>query len=150
MSLYPPSDFEGASKTLFFVRVVIGLVMYTFRKPASKTHSAWLILSPPWLPDKDSNLDKKSQNLLCYRYTIGQSTVPILQKNERMSRAVAVPRNRFINRFLNGIRIHGRQLRRNNLSKRKNFGASARITIKRNVNRKTACLLLTLLFSPFA
>ena len=29
-----------------------------------------------WLPDKDSNLDKKSQNLLCYRYTIGQAAPP--------------------------------------------------------------------------
>jgi hypothetical protein len=24
------------------------------------------------LPDQDSNLDKQNQNLLCYRYTIGQ------------------------------------------------------------------------------
>ena len=61
---------------------------------------------PPWLPDKDSNLDKKSQNLLCYRYTIGQNTASTLQKSERMSRAVAVPRNRFINRFFNDSRNH--------------------------------------------
>lgn len=27
---------------------------------------------PKWLPDKDSNLNKQSQNLLCYHYTIGQ------------------------------------------------------------------------------
>ena len=26
-----------------------------------------------WLPDKDLNPDKQNQNLLCYRYTIGQS-----------------------------------------------------------------------------
>ncbi len=26
-----------------------------------------------WLPDMDSNHDKQIQNLLCYRYTIGQS-----------------------------------------------------------------------------
>lgn len=45
----------------------------------------------PWLPDKDSNLDKKSQNLLCYRYTIGQNTVPTFQKSEQMSRATATP-----------------------------------------------------------
>ena len=25
------------------------------------------------LPDQDSNLDKQNQNLLCYRYTIGQA-----------------------------------------------------------------------------
>lgn len=25
-----------------------------------------------WLPDQDLNLDKQIQNLLCYRYTIGQ------------------------------------------------------------------------------
>ena len=27
------------------------------------------------LPDQDSNLDKQNQNLLCYRYTIGQAKV---------------------------------------------------------------------------
>lgn len=27
------------------------------------------------LPDQDSNLDKQNQNLLCYRYTIGQAGV---------------------------------------------------------------------------
>ena len=55
---------------------------------------------PLWLPDKDSNLDKKSQNLLCYRYTIGQNTVLILQKIEKMSRATSIPGNR----FFSGIR----------------------------------------------
>lgn len=29
----------------------------------------------PNLPDQDSNLDKQNQNLLCYRYTIGQVKV---------------------------------------------------------------------------
>ena len=28
-----------------------------------------------WLPDQDLNLDKQNQNLLCYRYTIGQNEV---------------------------------------------------------------------------
>lgn len=32
----------------------------------------WSLDDVKWLPDKDSNLDKKSQNLLCYHYTIGQ------------------------------------------------------------------------------
>ncbi len=27
------------------------------------------------LTDKDSNLDKQNQNLLCYRYTIGQFAI---------------------------------------------------------------------------
>lgn len=27
-----------------------------------------------WLPDMDLNHDKQIQNLLCYRYTIGQTT----------------------------------------------------------------------------
>ena len=27
-----------------------------------------------WLPDMDLNHDKQIQSLLCYRYTIGQST----------------------------------------------------------------------------
>lgn len=30
-----------------------------------------------WLPDKDSNLNKQSQNLLCYHYTIGQEEIDI-------------------------------------------------------------------------
>ncbi len=29
-----------------------------------------------WLPDVDSNHDKQIQNLLCYRYTIGQFGAP--------------------------------------------------------------------------
>ena len=28
-----------------------------------------------WLPDMDLNHDKQIQSLLCYRYTIGQTTV---------------------------------------------------------------------------
>lgn len=31
-----------------------------------------------WLPDKDLNLDKQIQSLLCYRYTIGQTGALIL------------------------------------------------------------------------
>ena len=29
-----------------------------------------------WLPDMDLNHDKQIQSLLCYRYTIGQTSVP--------------------------------------------------------------------------
>ena len=29
---------------------------------------------PNWLPDMDLNHDKQIQSLLCYRYTIGQTT----------------------------------------------------------------------------
>ena len=29
-----------------------------------------------WLPDMDLNHDKQIQSLLCYRYTIGQVSVP--------------------------------------------------------------------------
>lgn len=44
-----------------------------------KTSEVAFILSDPSrcrkskLPDQDSNLDKQNQNLLCYRYTIGQA-----------------------------------------------------------------------------
>ena len=31
------------------------------------------IVNGNWLPDKDLNLDKQIQSLLCYRYTIGQA-----------------------------------------------------------------------------
>ena len=32
-----------------------------------------------WLPDMDLNHDKQIQSLLCYRYTIGQTSVPNLE-----------------------------------------------------------------------
>ena len=32
------------------------------------------------LSHEDSNLDKQNQNLLCYHYTIGQSSVPSFGK----------------------------------------------------------------------
>ena len=32
-----------------------------------------------WLPDKDLNLDKQIQSLLCYRYTIGQTSASKLE-----------------------------------------------------------------------
>jgi hypothetical protein len=34
-----------------------------------------------WLPDKDLNLDKQIQSLLCYHYTIGQMVEQYLIKN---------------------------------------------------------------------
>lgn len=42
-------------------------------KNTGETHQRFALANIKiWLPDKDSNLDKKSQNLLCYHYTIGQ------------------------------------------------------------------------------
>ena len=38
-----------------------------------------------WLPDKDLNLDKQIQSLLCYRYTIGQSNGLKLKISRRES-----------------------------------------------------------------
>ena len=32
-----------------------------------------------WLPDMDLNHDKQIQSLLCYRYTIGQTSTPRLK-----------------------------------------------------------------------
>lgn len=33
-------------------------------------------LGTKWLPDMDLNHDKQIQSLLCYRYTIGQTSEP--------------------------------------------------------------------------
>jgi hypothetical protein len=35
--------------------------------------------SKVWLPDMDLNHDKQIQSLLCYRYTIGQTGVAMLE-----------------------------------------------------------------------
>src|SRR5215471_6336705 len=34
----------------------------------------WKIVNGSWLPDMDLNHDKQIQSLLCYRYTIGQTS----------------------------------------------------------------------------
>ena len=59
-----------------------------------------------WLPDKDSNLNKQSQNLLCYHYTIGQEEIDIRRAavgrgDHRTARATngAGDRNRTHNRL---------------------------------------------------
>ena len=41
-----------------------------------------------WLPDMDLNHDKQIQSLLCYRYTIGQTSVTKLEPCTRESRLV--------------------------------------------------------------
>ena len=43
--------------------------------PMKATEKTGLRMSLPgnWLPDMDLNHDKQIQNLLCYRYTIGQA-----------------------------------------------------------------------------
>jgi hypothetical protein len=38
-----------------------------------------------WLPNKDLNLDKQFQRLLCYRYTIRQSPDMLLGENNSSS-----------------------------------------------------------------
>ena len=43
-------------------------------KKAPTTIGYQSLLSPPELDYQDSNLDKQNQNLLCYHYTIGQSS----------------------------------------------------------------------------
>jgi len=59
-----------------------------------------------WLPDKDSNLNKQSQNLLCYHYTIGQEEIDVrraaaVRGDHRAARATngAGDRNRTHNRL---------------------------------------------------
>ena len=39
-----------------------------------------------WLPDMDLNHDKQIQSLLCYRYTIGQTSAPKVERPARESR----------------------------------------------------------------
>ena len=71
-----------------------------------KNHSAWRRLLQVhhsalctlhsalvrWLPDMDLNHDKQIQSLLCYRYTIGQTSVHSLRLRAPESRLVP---NRF-------------------------------------------------------
>ncbi len=42
------------------------------KKPTTEIVVGEKRVGEKWLPDKDSNLNKQSQNLLCYHYTIGQ------------------------------------------------------------------------------
>jgi hypothetical protein len=39
-----------------------------------------------WLPDMDLNHDKQIQSLLCYRYTIGQTSAFRIKPRRRESR----------------------------------------------------------------
>ena len=39
-----------------------------------------------WLPDMDLNHDKQIQSLLCYRYTIGQTSPSTINRLKRESR----------------------------------------------------------------
>ena len=51
-----------------------GLVVATARRDVTCYYgTAWPFMAPAVLklPGQDSNLDKESQNLLCYRYTTG-------------------------------------------------------------------------------
>ncbi len=41
-----------------------------------------------WLPDMDLNHDKQIQSLLCYRYTIGQTSALKIRPDGRESRLV--------------------------------------------------------------
>jgi hypothetical protein len=41
-----------------------------------------------WLPDMDLNHDKQIQSLLCYRYTIGQTSALTIKRGRRESRLV--------------------------------------------------------------
>ena len=41
-----------------------------------------------WLPDMDLNHDKQIQSLLCYRYTIGQTSVSKVEFPAKESRTV--------------------------------------------------------------
>src|SRR6266478_4189362 len=43
-------------------------------------------LARSWLPDMDLNHDKQIQSLLCYRYTIGQTSASKVKAGKRESR----------------------------------------------------------------
>jgi hypothetical protein len=43
-----------------------------------------------WLPDMDLNHDKQIQSLLCYRYTIGQTSAYKVEVSEMESRFVKI------------------------------------------------------------
>ena len=43
-----------------------------------------------WLPDMDLNHDKQIQSLLCYRYTIGQTSADKVEVSTPESRRVTV------------------------------------------------------------
>ncbi len=47
-----------------------------------------------WLPDMDLNHDKQIQSLLCYRYTIGQTSDNKVGSRPKESRIVGLKRNR--------------------------------------------------------
>jgi hypothetical protein len=57
------------------------------------------IANGSWLPDMDLNHDKQIQSLLCYRYTIGQTSEPSIRVRRGESR---VPK-------LNTVRASERQ-----------------------------------------
>jgi hypothetical protein len=44
-----------------------------------------------WLPDMDLNHDKQIQSLLCYRYTIGQTSVHKVKVSRTESRLLSAP-----------------------------------------------------------
>ena len=44
-----------------------------------------------WLPDMDLNHDKQIQSLLCYRYTIGQTSALKVKRPQGESRLVGAP-----------------------------------------------------------
>jgi hypothetical protein len=56
-----------------------------------------------WLPDKDLNLDKQIQSLLCYRYTIGQTSASKLEYS-RAESSRAMKDHGFVDRWMNGLR----------------------------------------------
>ena len=50
------------------------------------------IVNGEWLPDMDLNHDKQIQSLLCYRYTIGQTSAGKIEFWRVESRLVRGPR----------------------------------------------------------
>ena len=61
-----------------------------------------------WLPDKDLNLDKQIQSLLCYRYTIGQTSASKLEYSRAESSLMKA--DKWINGLLDGWIAAGRGL----------------------------------------
>ena len=56
-----------------------------------------------WLPDMDLNHDKQIQSLLCYRYTIGQTSGPKVRPARGESRTLRRRMNGWLDEWIDGL-----------------------------------------------
>ena len=60
-------------------------------RPATSQNGNSRSANGEWLPDMDLNHDKQIQSLLCYRYTIGQTSALKVERPHGESRLVGAP-----------------------------------------------------------